>query len=72
MMMLFGEDRSPFSQFRDLEAIRYYSSGAAVSLLSVPTHNAGVVGSTPPCVTFKTPLVREATGNYVMKSISLE
>ena len=64
--------KSPFSQFLDLEAIRYYSSGAAVSLLSVPTHNAGVVGSIPPCVAIKTPLVRKATGNYLMKSISLE
>ena len=36
------------------------------------THNTGVVSSIPPCVTFKTPLVRKATGNHLMKSISLE
>ena len=35
------------------------------------THNTGVVSSIPPCVTFKTPLVRKATGNHLMNSTSL-
>ena len=36
------------------------------------SHNTGVVSSIPPCVTFKKPLVRRATGNYLMNSTSLE
>ena len=32
--------------------------------------NTGVVSSIPPCVTFKTPLVRKATGNHLMNSSS--
>ena len=36
------------------------------------THNTGFVSSIPPCVTFKTPLVRKATGNNPMNSNSLE
>ena len=36
------------------------------------THNIGVVSSIPPCVIFKTPLVRKATGNHLMNSTSLE
>ena len=36
------------------------------------THNTGVVSSIPPCVTFKTPLVRKATGNHLMSSTSLK
>ena len=30
-------------------------------------HNAGAVSSIPPCVTIKTPLVRKATGNHLIK-----
>ena len=36
------------------------------------THNTGVVRSIHPCVVFKTPLVRTATGNHLMNSTSLE
>ena len=36
------------------------------------THNKGVVSSIPPCVTFKTPLAKKATGNHLMNSTSLE
>ena len=36
------------------------------------THNTEVVSSIPPCVTFKTPLVRKASGNHLMNSTSLE
>ena len=36
------------------------------------TRNTAVVGSIPPCVTFKIPLVRKATGNRLMNSTSLE
>ena len=36
------------------------------------THSTGVASSIPPCVTFKTPLVKKATGNHLMKSTSLE
>ena len=36
------------------------------------THNAGVLGSIPPCVTIKTSLVEKATGNHLMASTSLE
>ena len=36
------------------------------------THNTGVVSSIPPSVTFKMSLVRKATGNHFMNSISLE
>ena len=46
--------------------------GAMVLWLSMLTHNAGVVSSMPPCVTFKTPLVRKATGIHLIKSTSLE
>ena len=35
-------------------------------------HNIGVVSSIPPFVTFKTPLVRKATGSHLMRSASLE
>ena len=48
-----------------------YLSHVAQSL-SVQTHNAGVITSIPPCVAFKTPLVRKATGNHLMNSTSLE
>ena len=40
--------------------------------LSMQTHNIEVVSSIPQCVTFKTPLVRKATGNYLIHSTSLE
>ena len=40
--------------------------------LSMQTHNTEVVSSFPPCVAFKTPLVRKATGNHLMNSTSLE
>ena len=36
------------------------------------THNAGVVGSNRVRVITKTPLVSKATGNYLIKSISLD
>ena len=36
------------------------------------THNTGGVSSIPPCVTFKTPLVRKAMGNHLIISTSLE
>ena len=36
------------------------------------TYNTGVVSSIPLCVTFKTPLVRKATGNHLMNSTFLE
>ena len=36
------------------------------------THNTGVVSSTPPCVTLKTPLVGKTAGNHLMNSTSLE
>ena len=36
------------------------------------THNTGVVSSIPPCINFKTPLVRKAMGNHLINSISLE
>ena len=36
------------------------------------TYNTGVVSLIPPCVTFKTPLVRKAAGNHLMNSTSLE
>ena len=36
------------------------------------THNTGVVGSIPPCFTYKTPSVRKATVNHLMNSTSLE
>ena len=39
---------------------------------SMPSHNTGVVGSIHPCVTFKAPLVRKATGNHLVNSSSLE
>ena len=35
------------------------------------THNTGFVSSIPPCVPFKTPLVRKAKGNHIMNSTSL-
>ena len=36
------------------------------------THNTGVFSWIPPCINFKTPLARKATGNHLMNSISLE
>ena len=36
------------------------------------TLNTGVVSSIPSCVTYKTPLVRKATGNHLIKSAPLE
>ena len=36
------------------------------------THNAGVFSEIPPCVTFLAQLAREATGNHLMNSTSLE
>ena len=39
---------------------------------SVYTHCAGVLSSNPVRVTMKTPLVRKATGNHLVKSTSLE
>ena len=38
------------------------SSGAVVYWLSMRTHNAGVVGSSLPYITIKTPLARNAMG----------
>ena len=35
-------------------------------------HNTRIVSSIPPCVTFKTPLARKATGNHLMNSTFLE
>ena len=32
----------------------------------------GAVNSVPPCVTMKTPLLRKAMGNHLIKSTSLE
>ena len=32
------------------------------------THNTGVVSSIPPCATIKTPSVRKAVGNHLIKS----
>ena len=40
--------------------------------VSMRSHNTGVVGSIPPCVTVKTPLARRAAGNHLIKSTSLE
>ena len=37
----------------------------------VSTHNSGVMILIPPCVTIKMPLERKATGNHLIKSISL-
>ena len=57
-------------------AVRYQINQCYLShvaqWLSVQTHNAGVITSIPPCVTFQTPLVRKATGNHLMNSTSLE
>ena len=36
------------------------------------THNTGVGSLIPPCVTMKTPSVRKATGDQLIKSYSLE
>ena len=47
-------------------------SGAVAEWLIMRTHNAGVVSSIPPCVTFKTPLVRKAMGSHLLNSTSLE
>ena len=49
-----------------------YRSGAVSQWLSMRTHNTALVSSIPPCVTFKTPLVRKAMGNHLMNSTSLE
>ena len=42
--------------------------GAVVWWLNMQTHNAGVVSSILPCITIKTPLMRKATGNHVLKN----
>ena len=34
------------------------------------TLNKGAVSSIPPCVIFKTPLARKATGNHLMNSMT--
>ena len=47
-------------------------SGHVVWWLGMRTHNTWVFSSVPICVTMITPLVRKATGNYLMKSTSLE
>ena len=45
---------------------------AVAKWLGMRTHNTGLVSSIPPCVTFKTPFVRKATGNHLMNSTSLD
>ena len=55
----------PALNFTGLAMVVPWRSGEAYSI--------GVVNSIPSCVTFlKRPLMREATGNYLMNSISLE
>ena len=44
---------------------------AAMQWLSMRTRKTGVVTSIPPCVTIIMPLVRNATGNHLIKSTSL-
>ena len=55
---------SPSLTFNPCRAVAYW--------LNMRTHNTGVVSSIPPCVTFKTILVRKATGDHLIKSTSLE
>ena len=40
--------------------------------LSARTHITGVISSSPPCVTLKTPSARKAAGNHLMNSTSPE
>ena len=49
-----------------------FKSGAVAQWLNMQTHNTGVASSIPPCVTFKTPFVRKATGNHLIKLTSQE
>ena len=41
-------------------------------MVSTQTRNPGVVSLMPPCLTIETPLVKEARGNHLIKSSSLE
>ena len=53
-------------------AVVPWCRGAVVPRLSVRTRNKRVMSSNHARITIKTPLVRNAKGDHLMKSISLE